>query len=301
MKIAFNKATDIIQVIAPASRPNSEDHDKLLNRAIDLLGSKGFKAIATDKILSKSPTMFYANTLKERTADFLDAMQDERVKIIWCLRGGYGSAEVANEVLDLKLQQPKILIGFSDITSLHALFNQIYGLPSIHGNNICSVLKHPESLEDIINLLSGKPSVFKLSPLNEAARSEGLKIEGKIAGGNLKILTTLIGTKLAPNFENQILMIEDINEAGYAIMRDLMHLEYSGLLKKIKAIVFGDFIKGDRHVNEVISFFSNDAKIPAFKTENFGHDDINIPITLDGDGIIENQILTSLSHFVLLP
>ena len=289
--ISFNKNSDIIQIVAPASRPHG-DCVKLLEQGLEMLQDYGFNAYASKRIISKEPYMFYANTLEERVRDFQDALINEQVRIIWCLRGGYGSCEVANMLLDFKIGAPKILIGFSDITSMHILFNQHLKLPSLHANNIASCIRYPDSLQKVLSTLSGVGTVLDLISLNTPSFNNFV-IEGEIAGGNLKVLTTLIGTALAPNFDNKILILEDINEPSYAIMRDLMHLRYAGLLADIKAIIFGDFIQADGYLDQTLKEFSQNLEIPAFMTSGFGHGSINYPVVLGGKGKIINNILSA--------
>ncbi len=286
--INFNKSADVVRIVAPASRPNSSDAFGLLHDGIRFLESKGFRVHASERVLSKEPYLFYANTLEERLFDFQEALLDQNVKIIWSLRGGYGSAEIANSLLDFKPTSPKLFVGFSDMTSIHTLFNNYYQLPSLHANGVLSCLRNPFSFEEIINVIQGEPLAFDLTALNYCA----LDLDGVIVGGNLKVLSSLIGTPLAPNFDDKILILEDVNEPGYAIMRDLMHLKYSGLLAKVKAIVFADFTQGDALVDQVIAAFSNDIKIPAFRAAGFGHGLINTPVMLGSVCCIKDNILT---------
>jgi len=291
MKISFSKSADYIQIVAPASNLKDLDKDIILQQAVELLTKNGFKVKISPDIIAKEPVLFYANTLKKRVEDFEKAMQDDEVKIIWCLRGGYGSAEVANSLLDISMTTPKILIGFSDITSLHVFFEKKFLMPSIHGNNIRSLLRDIDSIDQIIDLLSGRISTLTISKLNSLAMSSK-RIDGIITGGNLKVLTSLIGTPLAPNFDDKILIIEDTGEPGYAIMRDLMHLKYASLLTKTKAIIFADFIKSDSMCEAVLQSFSSEVNVPVFRAQKFGHDKDNTPITLGATCMIDSECST---------
>jgi len=301
MKISFSKSADYIQIVAPASNLTDLDKDIILQQAVELLTKNGFKVKINPDILAKEAVLFYANTLKKRVEDFEQAMQDDEVKIIWCMRGGYGSAEIANSLLDIPMTTPKILIGFSDITSLHVFFEKKFLMPSIHGNNIRSLLRNEDSIEQIIDLLSGKISTLPISTLNSLAISSQ-RIEGIITGGNLKVLTSLIGTSLTPNFDDKILILEETGEPGYAIMRDLMHLKYASLLTKTKAIIFADFIKSDSMCEGVLQAFSNEVNIPIFKAQKFGHDKENTPITLGATSIIDPKrgLLSVYSPFEII-
>jgi len=305
--ISFDKNSDAIQILAPASRAHGNQSLPLIEQGIKMLQDCGFNAYASSSIISKEPHLFYAASLEERFADFLQALTNPQVKILWALRGGYGSCEVANMLLDFKITSPKILIGFSDITSMHILFNQFFKLPSIHANNITSCLKYPDSLQPILNMLDGKILPLDLTPLNDAA-IDHLAITGVITGGNLKVLTTLIGTPLAADLNDKILILEDVNEPGYAVMRDLMHLKYGGLLCGLKAIIFGDFRLEESPAPktnkdsgqdqsllwQVLHSFSQNLQIPAFATLGFGHGPVNLPVLLGSKAKIMHNSLISL-------
>jgi len=289
MRINFDPKSEYCGIIAPSSRLHSDDDfESLAAICHEVMDTYSIKIKFDPEVLHDTSYLFYAAPLEKRTQSLMDFLEDDEVKLIWCWRGGYGASEVAHELLrnDFALSSPKILIGYSDITSLHILFNQKFGIPSIHGEVFNQILRKPEKITLILDLLKGKSSSFSLTPLNKLAISP---INGIVTGGNLKVITTIIGTKLHPNFDNTILMLEEINEAPYSVMRSLRQMEYAGLLDKVKAIVFGDIISDAEHMKDVLNAFSKEAKVPVFKTDGFGHGDINKPFCMGVTGTISTK------------
>lgn len=296
MTINFDPKSDYCGIIAPASRlHNYNDFAHLAGICSKTMNDYGIKTKFDPQVLHDTSYLFYATSLERRTQNLIEFLEDDAVKLIWSWRGGYGSSEVGHELLkrNFALKSPKILIGCSDITSLHILFNQKLGIPSIHGDVLHQALRKPEKITSILDLLQGKSSSFALTLLNNIATST---IKGTITGGNLKVITTLIGTKLHPNLDNAILILEEVNEAPYSVMRALRQMQYANLLDKVKAIVFGDIISDADHMRDVLNEFSKEIEIPVFKTDGFGHGEVNKPFTLGVEGRISAQ-----SHTLEIP
>ncbi|MCC8417869.1 MAG: LD-carboxypeptidase [Rickettsia endosymbiont of Bryobia graminum] len=183
---------------------------------------------------------------------FLKALTDPEVKIIWAFRGGYGCDEFVFDCLNTKPVGTKILIGFSDITSLHLLFNQNYNLPTIHGAVLSTLPCREENIRSIFEILSGRDLKVKLIPIVSVVNK---KITGETIGRNLTIITSMIGTKLHPDTKDKILIIEDTGEQGYKVHRYLMHMKNAKLLDNVAAIIFGDFVKSDNNLEATILYF----------------------------------------------
>ena len=201
------------------------------------------------------------------------------VKIILPIVGGYGSTEIMLEFLKMKSKKQKTLVGFSDITALHILFNQQFKVPTIHGA-VYSPYFDIDSSSAIIDILKGKTIELALEPINNCVTKD--EISGKVTGGNLTIFCNMIGTPLAPKTKGKILVSEDVNEKGYHVHRHLVHLKNAGLLNQVKAVVFGDFTKSDELVEASLENFCkfHISHIPTFKLENIGHEKINTPFIL---------------------
>lgn len=300
MKISFDKIKDKVQILAPASKCN--EFDKIIDLSSQLFKKYSINYSVSDGLISDKGLPFYSNSLKYRYDDFKSALEDEEVKVLWCLRGGYGSSEICFKLIEehYKLKSPKILIGFSDITSLHLLFNNQFNLPSIHGSMLASLdtKDGTENVEKIFTMFKETSKSYRMSQLNNIKYD---KIESQVVGGNLTVLCSNIGTPILDDafFDNKILFLEDIGETSYKIMRALMHIFHSGILSKITAIIFGDFTKSDTdYKNTILEFITNYCKgIPAFSLENIGHGDINEPLILGVLAKIENDVLTINNPF----
>lgn len=296
-KILINKNNDYISIIAPAS--SCVDPDIRLQEAINILNSQGFKVKVDKGIFAGNSLAFFGANKNLRYKAFTDALTDPEVKIIWAFRGGYGCDEFVFDCLDTKPVSDKILIGFSDITSLHLLFNQYYQLPTIHGSVLSTLPYREENIGNIFKILAGAALKIELTPID--IFSIRLKIVGKTIGGNLTILTTMIGTKLHPDTAGKILIIEDTGERGYQVHRYLMHMKNAGLLDDVSAIIFGDFIKSDNNLESTILYFCQNhiPYISTYRATNVGHGYINNPIIMNEIATIENNLLTVANPFRL--
>ena len=265
-----------IKVIAPASK--TEDIVSIIEKLKLKLHNEDIELIFDESIFGNDTLPFFANSKQRRGLDLLESIQAEDYKIIWAARGGYGSGGLIEQCLNIFPSKQKILIGFSDITALHLLFNQHYKMPTIHGPVITSFVKNDDNFNEFRSILSGLPQIYNLRPLFQEYSEE---ILGEIAGGNLTILTTLIGTKLSPILKDKILLLEDVNEKGYQVHRHLMHLKQSGSLNGVCAIIFGDFSLSDKNLHIAIEDFCRyEIDIPAFYVDSIGHGKINKPIVM---------------------
>lgn len=283
-----------VQIIAPSS--GVKDGNAMAHQFADLLTAQGFK-VKPPKDLFGDNKHYYANTVEKRLEQLRSALLDPEVDIIWSFRGGYGSAEIAVQCLDIKPSHNKILMGASDITFLHGLFNYIYKMPSIHCPVGTSLLgKQAKHMDDIIDVLSGKEIKIQLSAMTLAAKDFSCK--SSVTGGNLTLVTTMIGTKIHPETRGKILLLEDVGEKGYRVMRMLNHLKQAGLFEKVDAIVLGDFTNSDEHLDFTFEdFCAYNNHIPIFRCEGVGHGDTNIPVVLGYDAEIKNGWLNISSPY----
>lgn len=283
-----------IRVIAPSSKKKdiSDIIDKFIHKAKNI----NLQITYDKKIFENNRLPFFASSEENIFKDLRDAILDKNNNILWAARGGYGAANHVQNLLDVVPSGSKTIIGFSDITALHILFNQYYNIPTIHAPVITSFIENNNSFNDIINLLNGSEGVYEINPVNNI--SENLVLNSSLHGGNLAVITTLIGTKIHPNFDDKILILEDVNEKGYQIHRNLMHLKNAGLLQKIKALILGEFTLGDDIVeNTILDFIENEIDVPVFRMNNFGHVPNNLPIILGSEVIIKNNKLHVKSPF----
>ncbi len=303
--IKLNKEKDKIAIIAPASAVRSGAGDMQLKKSfeelqytISLFEQHGFKCKAQDNIFINNELDYFASPAEERSAQLKMAIEDPDVKIISCFRGGYGCSEIVFDCLDIKRPQDKILIGFSDITAMHLLFNQKFKVPSIHG---LVSRRYQEMLPEIISILSGDELSYEVYPTNEKSGNI-YAIEGEVAGGNLSIICSMIGTPLAPDYSGKIVLLEDTSEDGYRVHRNLMHLKNARILDNVRALVLADFTDSDKYLDQSIQhFIANHAlDIPVFTASGIGHGDVNRPIVLGTNTRIKDGVMKVSSAFELI-
>lgn len=226
---------DSIGIVAPAGRIDYA----IIGQASQRIEQMGYK-VKLGEFLNSHHYNF-SSTDQHRKNDLQHMMDDKEVKAILCTRGGYGSIRFVDE-LDFTaiMQNPKWLIGFSDITVLHAAF-QKHGLCSIHGPMCKSFLNYTETGADIdilFSLLSGQSPQYLINPYptNRLGLAKGI-----IIGGNLSLLHALRGTKFDFDPQGKILFIEDISEYLYHLDRMMFNLKLGGVLDKLAGLVVGQF------------------------------------------------------------
>lgn len=282
----YLKKGDIVDVVAPASAC-SEEHFKL---GIKWIESMGFKPRYNNHILQ--PDLYLSNSDEFRFQDLKKAFYAKDSKAIWCLRGGYGSFRLWPQLLKLTQKAPpKLLIGLSDITSMHQFVNQKWQWPSLHASLLDRVgqKKLPAANEkELMDVITGKLDAvefMELTPMNDLALKKKI-IKGTVRGGNLCTYMVSLGTKLQPKYakkDKTILFFEDIGERGYKVDRFLQHLSQAGIFDNVAAIVFGDFVdgleaSGQSLVHETLSRFAKQCKIPVFSGVETGHGVIQRPL-----------------------
>jgi muramoyltetrapeptide carboxypeptidase len=226
---------DTIAILATA-RKNIDDN---LKPAIDLLHSWGLEVVIGKSIGLDDNQL--AGTDEQRAADFQQQLDNPNIKAIWCVRGGYGTVRMIDLLDFTKFKQnPKWIIGFSDVTVLHNHLNTM-GFKSIHGIMPISVEKTAqESIKSLRTALFGEPLVYEVDPF---IMNRPGKASGELVGGNLSILYSLFGSKSAIDCTDKILFIEDLDEYLYHIDRMMMNLKRNGCLESLKGIIVGSMTK----------------------------------------------------------
>ena len=238
-----------IGLLAPSS-PAHEDEQ--IHMALEMLESLGFR-VKTGAYLYRRYG-YLAGKDTERAADLNDFFADERVDAIMAFRGGYGASRLL-PALDYAMirQNPKILLGYSDITALLNGIHTQTGLVTFHGPiadgnftdytlaEFKKVLMHSTAPLSIGAPPSVEPREGRVDRKNRLVRIAPGKARGPLIGGNLTLMAHLTGTPYAPDFTGKILFLEDVNEAIYALDRYLTQLWLAGSLQKVAGIVLGKF------------------------------------------------------------
>jgi len=227
---------DTVAIVATA-RKNIDDN---LKPAIDLLKSWGLEVKIGSTIGLDLNQL--AGTDEQRAQDFQEQLDNPNIKMIWCVRGGYGTVRMI-DMLDFTQfkQHPKWIVGFSDVTVLHSHLNTM-GYKSIHGIMPVTVAKASKPAKESMQVaLFGHERLeydILPHPMNKLGTAKG-----ELVGGNLSILYSLFGSPSAIDCNDKILFIEDLDEYLYHIDRMMMNLKRNGCLESIKGILVGSMTK----------------------------------------------------------
>ncbi len=272
------KQGDTIGLICPATAP--EDLSRIEKSAI-YFSRLGYKVLIGKNVFKSYG--YLAGSDKERKDDIASMFANKKVKAIICIRGGYGSGRLLDMLpYDLIRKNPKIFVGFSDITSLQTAFLAQSGIISIAGP-MAAVDFHstsdPYTEENFWRMIT-EPKPFGIVPLPSGHKVNILKKgtgEGVLFGGNFANFVSLLGTPYFPKPDNKILLIEDVDEKPHRIDRMLNQLKLAGVFEKIYGVIAGQFTdcestsKNAFTVEEVLEQYLGKLKVPVITNFPHGH------------------------------
>lgn len=227
----FLSKNKTIGIISTARKINKQE----LEPAILFFKKHNFNILLGENIY-KSKNQFAGND-NERLTDLQKMFDDAKINVIICARGGYGSIRIIDKINLKKFKKnPKWLIGFSDITVLHNYLN-FNKTKSIHGPMPVGFNKtSKQSLNQLMSILNGEKIKYKLKSNKHNIRGKGT---GRLIGGNLSIIYSMLSDKYNLNTKNKILFIEDVDEYLYHIDRMMISLKRAGKLQSIKGLIVG--------------------------------------------------------------
>ncbi|ADY01555.1 peptidase U61 LD-carboxypeptidase A [Vulcanisaeta moutnovskia 768-28] len=239
-----------IMLVAPASFPQYPSMNLMLG--IQLLKKIGFNVVLGKSVRESWVRWHLSGPDDIRTKDLLEGFKRSDVDAIWCVRGGAGSLRLLNMIdYDLVRENPKVIVGFSDITAIQNAIYSMTGLPSLQGP-MPSVTPKPgdeigwarfkRDLELAVKILTGE--TLELKPTEDGPYPKVInhgRARGSIIGGNLTLFTLLQGTPYRPDPGNKVLFLEDINEEAYRVDNYLTVLRLNKALSTVNAIVYGEF------------------------------------------------------------
>lgn len=263
---ALLKPGDTIMFIAPAGSLDK----KRTKLAIKRLKERGYKVKHRDDLFDEAG--YLAGSDERRAEELMQAFTDPEVDAIFPGTGGYGTTRILDMLdFDVIRKNPKLFIGFSDITALHNAFNKKAGFITYHSpaplyglgsdDNLTpfsekyffrAVEENPESTEDYVIECParGKNKVPQPEPLGQG------KARGRLVGGNLTLLAALEGTPYAIDTTDAILLVEDVGEAPYRIDRMLQQLKTNGKLANLRGVVVGQFTDSEPTVSKLDKFIA---------------------------------------------
>jgi muramoyltetrapeptide carboxypeptidase len=270
---------DRVRLIAPAS-----PFEVGLFRA----GQKVLEGLGLVPVVSRSEFArdgFLAGSDRRRAENLQRALQQDDTKAVWSIRGGYGTARLLS-LLDLPRlrHHPKLLVGFSDVTSLLLQLARPGGFVTIHGPVVTQLPRMPAAdLRWLKALLFGAGASQRV-PLGRTRTLVPGKAEGRLVAGNLSILASLAGTRFAPDLRGTLLCLEDVHEEAYRLDRLFWQIVSAGLLERCRGIVLGQLVDckpvgtGRHSARRVLERAVAALGLPAVSGAAFGHGRRNLAL-----------------------
>jgi len=277
---------DTVGLVAPAS---SDDDPLHLEYALNTVRGMGLIPKVGRHVSDRYG--YLSGTDRDRAADLNAMFADDAVQAVFAVRGGWGSGRVLPLLDWAQIRaRPKLLIGFSDVTALHLAFAAHAGYPSIHAPNAGNRWDET-SWRDFWQLaFAGQTPLLGGAQETPwpATTIRGGKARGRLIGGNLTVLSTLMGTPWVPDFSGAILFLEDVGEAPYRIDRMMNQLALSGVLGKVAGVVFGYCTRCTSDepnyagftVPQIMEQYLAPLNVPALSGANIGHvnNQLSLPV-----------------------
>lgn len=243
---------------------------------------------------------FLAGTDEERVADLHAMAEDDDVRAIVCLRGGYGTMRILPLIdFDLFRRHPKILIGFSDITALQLALWHRCRLVTFHGPMAAvdfSGMIDPTTEQSFWSVLGGSCTSIALTDGGTEHVLQGGQCEGTILGGNLSLVAALCGSLYLPDFHGAILLLEEVGEEPYRLDRLLLQLRLSGLTEGLRGLILGGFNDCEPRQagpscssKDVLAAFAEGLRVPCLAGCRFGHIAMKMTIPIGIHALLDTR------------
>lgn len=281
---------ETVGVIAPAGPVTPQE----IQPGIKLLESFGYKVIISPHLYQRQG--YVAGDDEARLKDLNFMLDNKDVKVIFCARGGYGTLRLLEKIdFELIRRNPKIIVGYSDITALLLAIYKKTGLVTFHGTTVRELSKNRNrNLESFLDLVSSDKT-WEVN-LSKGKTLVPGKVKGTLLGGNLSLISHLLGTPFMPSLKKSILFVEEKEEPLYRIDRMMTHLRLSGQLKGLVGLIAGTFEGcGDIvSINRVLSDTVSDLHVPVVSGLPVGHglENISLPLGVQASLDTEAMILS---------
>ena len=281
-----------VALVAPAGPLSGPEE---LDTSIANARSLGWEPVPGANVLARHG--YLGGTDAERLQDLNAALADESVDAIWSARGGYGAMRLLPYVDWAALsRRPRALIGFSDVTALHAAASTRCGLVTYHAPTARGALTEFSRTSLARAVIEGSDPCGRA----EGARTvRGGRTRGRLVGGNLALLAALAGTPYAPDYDGALLVLEDVGEPAYRIDRMLTQLRLSGALSTIAGLVVGHFTQpapghelSPHSLDLLVAEAADVAGVPAIVGAPLGHIDDQWTIPLGATARLDADALT---------
>ena len=300
---------DLIGLIAPAGHTS----DASIEKAVARIESLGFKVALAKNLREVHGN--YAGSVEQRLADLHGMFADPDIRALWCIRGGSGAISLLNHIdYQLIRANPKILLGYSDITALHLAMLRHAGLVTFHGP-VASSTPSNYATEHMLAVLMDPAPRYTIPMAMENARRAAEEphyairtvhagvATGRLIGGNLSMVAALAGTPYAADFRDSLLYLEEVNEAPYRLDRWMTQLDLSLGFKNAAGLIIGICDNcGPGHedisltLDETLDMHLQPLRIPAVTGYSIGHirNQFTLPVGVRATLDTERQTITLL-------
>ena len=268
------KIGDTIGVVAPSS-PIIGDNIDELNKSKEIVERSGFKVKYSKNIFSN--TNGYSATAREKAEDINAMFADKEVKMIWCAKGGNNSNSTF-EYIDYELikKNPKIICGFSDITSITNMITEKTGLITFSGTNFKTIATDETDFSYKQALNRFVDGNLEFGPENEEyVTIQKGKAEGELIGGNLSLTRGMVAGKYSLDFTDKILFLEELGfeTDPEATSNNIYYMKQNGVFDKIKGLWIGNYEheSGISLEKIIMDILDGEYKFQIIKSNNFGH------------------------------
>ncbi len=271
----FPASVRTVGLTSPASLPDTARIDEA-RRYLENVCS--VKTVLAPGALKRGPMKYCCGTPESRLADFHALLNDPRVDLILCTRGGFGSAHILPELdFDLLRKRNLPVYGYSDISALHlAMLAEHAGIPvcAPMADGLPDAMKRPKAKESFRTVLRKRTAPRKLRLVPVEGSPAGSAITGPLVLSNLTVMTTLCGTPWMPPLNGAVLALEDVHEEARVLDRHLTHLVQAGIIAQVRAVVFGYFTKcGPKpQIRRLLRDFAAQTGKPVYTGVAFGHE-----------------------------
>jgi muramoyltetrapeptide carboxypeptidase len=291
----FLKPRDTIGISAPSARFDL----KKFNAGVQILQNLGYKVCIPEEIFGKKRYLAGDDMLRATVINQL--FSDPGIDGIMCARGGFGSMRLLEHLnWELIKNNPKLFIGFSDITAILLPVLEKTDHIVIHGPTLVSFADaKQQTLDSFQRIIQGFFDTIEI-PNGDIIRPG--RCRGVLKGGNISTISHLLGTKFQPDFNYAVLFLEDIGEPAYKIDRMLTQMKMAGMFKHVAGVITGSFKEcdNDHYIHEILFEIFQQYHIPIITNMKAGHGNINLslPMGMDIEMDIKMDIKTSKINWI---
>ena len=275
------------------------DPETKFEKMLEAIDALGYKMVIADSC--REEYGYLSGTDASRAAGLNRMFRDDRVDAVVCMRGGYGVARMLDRVdFDVMRANPKLVLGYSDITALHTAIHMKVGMTTIHGPMPCSAWMEFDDFtrDSMLRALSST------EPLGQVHNPEGMepkcvvpgRCTGQLVGGNLTLIASACGTPFALDVEGKVLLLEDIGEYVYRLDSMLTQLRQAGMFEKCVGVVLGGFTNCTEeyeryalHLEDIIRDIIVPAGKPVLANMSIGHTPSKITVPLGVQCVVDAE------------